>query len=111
MRLAAGPARLEGEAANRSCAPENALFHDPHDARVVREARPCHISRMTTEQKSPYSLEVFPCERPAGHFEWAIRERGKLLQRSDRKHPSEDKARENGQAQIDHLIHGGVGRR
>ena len=50
-------------------------FHDPHNARVVPEASPCHKSPMSTEQKSPYSLEVFPCEKPAGILQWAIRER------------------------------------
>ncbi|HEV2557033.1 MAG TPA: hypothetical protein VGU45_00240 [Microvirga sp.] len=66
---------------------------------------------MTEASTFPYSLEVSPCEKPAGHFQWAIRERGKLIQRSDRPHASEEKARANGNAQIELLRHGGWGRR
>ena len=66
---------------------------------------------MKIEQTYPYSLEVFPTERPAGHFQWTIRKRGKLLQRSDRAQPSEDKAREKGQAELERLVFGGPDRR
>jgi hypothetical protein len=62
---------------------------------------------MSTESTSPYTLDVSPCVKPAGHFQWTIRERGKLIQRSDRPHPSEDKARANGQAELDRLLLGG----
>jgi hypothetical protein len=62
---------------------------------------------MSTDTTYPYSLEVSPCEKPAGHFSWAIRERGKLIQRSDRPHPSEQKAREKGQAELERLFFGG----
>ena len=34
----------------------------------------------------PYTLEVLSCEKPAGHFQWAIRKHGKLVERSDRAH-------------------------
>jgi hypothetical protein len=66
---------------------------------------------MTTTQTYPYSLEVFPATKPAGHFQWTIRERGRLVQRSDRPHVSEEKARENGQAELERLFFGGSGRR
>jgi hypothetical protein len=66
---------------------------------------------MTTEQTYPFSLEVFAVEKPAGHFQWAIRERGRLIQRSDRPHPSEDKAREKGEAELERLYYGGRDRR
>jgi hypothetical protein len=58
-----------------------------------------------------YSLEVTPCAKPAGHFQWAIRERGKLLQRSDRPQPTEDKARSKGQAELERLYFGNWDRR
>src|SRR5919107_809156 len=32
----------------------------------------------------PYTLTVLPCEKPLGHFHWAIRKNGKLVERSDR---------------------------
>lgn len=66
---------------------------------------------MSTEPMYPYSLEVFPCEKPAGHFQWSIRERGRLIQRSDRPHPTESKAREKGQAELERLFFGGRDRR
>ena len=66
---------------------------------------------MSTEMTQRYALEVSSCERPAGHFQWAIRERGKLIQRSDRAQPSEAKAREKGQAELERLLFGGQDRR
>ena len=78
---------------------------------LAREARACHKLSMNTEPMYPYSLEVMPCEKPAGHFQWSIRERGRLIQRSDRPHPSESKAREKGQAELERLFFGGRDRR
>ena len=52
----------------------------------------------------PYALEVLPCEKPAGHFQWAIRKHGKLVERSDRAHPSEHSARESGQAALERQL-------
>ena len=49
----------------------------------------------------PYTLEVLSCEKPAGHFQWVIRKHGKLIERSDRAHPSERSARERGQAALE----------
>jgi len=66
---------------------------------------------MNNEQTYPYSLEVSPCEKPAGHFQWAIRQHGKLIQRSDRPHPTEDKARAKGQAELERLYFGNWERR
>ena len=56
---------------------------------------------MTTDATYPYTLDVSPCTKPEGHFQWAIRKHGKLIQRSDRAHRSEQGARENGQAEIE----------
>jgi hypothetical protein len=49
----------------------------------------------------PYTLTVLPTEKPAGHFQWAIRRNGKLIERSDRAHPSERSARERGHAALE----------
>ena len=54
----------------------------------------------------PYTLEVQPLKSPGGPYQWAIRKHGKLAQRSDRNHPTEAKARENGLAQIEKLLSG-----
>lgn len=65
----------------------------------------CHMSAMSTETTTyPYTLDVMPCEKPAGHFQWTLRRHGKLIQRSDRPHQSEKKARENGLAEIERLL-------
>jgi len=50
----------------------------------------------------PYTLDV--SKLPDGRFLWAIRERGKLLQRSDRPQPSEQAAREIGLKAIEGLM-------
>ncbi len=52
----------------------------------------------------PFSLEIHPCEKPAGHFGWAIRKHGKLLERSDRAHQSERSARERAEAALERQI-------
>jgi hypothetical protein len=49
----------------------------------------------------PYTLTISPSERTAGHFEWAVRRHGKLVERSDRPYPSERSARESGQAALE----------
>ena len=49
----------------------------------------------------PYTLTISPSERLARHFDWTIRRRGKLVERSDRAHPSEQSAREQGQAALE----------
>ena len=56
---------------------------------------------MNSNPTHPYSLDVW--QASDGQFLWAIRERGKLLQRSDRSHPSERAAREKGEAALDRL--------
>ncbi|MGU3537560.1 hypothetical protein [Methylobacterium sp. A54F] len=47
---------------------------------------------MTIEIPAPYDIEVLPLERPAGHYCWALRKNGKLIERSDRPHLTEQKA-------------------
>jgi hypothetical protein len=59
-----------------------------------------------TDDLHPYSLEVAPNPRSAGAWFWTLRLNGKLLQRSDRKYDSEDKARREGREVIEKLKHG-----
>ena len=54
----------------------------------------------------PYTLAVEPLKNSGGPYHWSIRKHGKLAQRSDRNHPTEAKARENGLAQIERLLSG-----
>lgn len=66
---------------------------------------------MSTEPTQRYALEVTPCATPAGHYQWAIRDRGKLIQRSDRPQPTEEKARAKAQAELERMQFGGWDRR
>jgi hypothetical protein len=56
---------------------------------------------MSNDATYPYALTITPCERPAGHFQWAITRHGKLIQRSDRPHRTEEMARKSGEAEIE----------
>jgi hypothetical protein len=49
----------------------------------------------------PYSLEVAPSERNPALYGWSIRRHGKLVQRSDRSHRSEEEARKDGEKAIE----------
>jgi hypothetical protein len=51
-------------------------------------------------------LQVVPNRRREGIWQWAIRKHGKLIQRSDRDHPSEAKARSQGMETIEKLVQG-----
>ena len=59
-----------------------------------------------TTSTYPYTLEVEPNPRSEGAWQWAIRNHGKLVQRSDRAQPSEAKARSQGAETIEKLLHG-----
>ncbi|WHQ70571.1 hypothetical protein [Methylorubrum extorquens] len=50
---------------------------------------------MTNEVPHPYSITVEPLKKPEGHFGWALKKHGKLIERSDRSFLSEAKAFEN----------------
>lgn len=56
----------------------------------------------------PYSIEVSPLAKPEGHFQWAIRRSGKLLERSDRAHRSEAKAHESAMEAIERSLKPGA---
>ncbi|GJD47433.1 hypothetical protein OPKNFCMD_0141 [Methylobacterium crusticola] len=56
---------------------------------------------MTENSTHPYTIEIAPLERPAGHFQWSIRKNGKLIERSDRPHLTAEKARESALAAVE----------
>jgi hypothetical protein len=62
----------------------------------------CHNWRMSDNPTYPYTLDV--SEKPGGQYQWAIRERGRLIQRSDRPHFSERDARQKGEAAVESLF-------
>jgi len=73
---------------------------------MVSVAGSCQQSGMNDDNATyPYTLTILPCERLAGHFDWAIRRHGKLVERSDRHYPSERSARESGQAALERQLH------
>ena len=62
---------------------------------------------MSNKETHPYTLEVMPSKTKPGQFEWTIRLNGKLLQRSDRMHGSEEAARKSGMAEVERKLQGG----
>lgn len=69
------------------------------------EGRP-YIPLMANNSANPYTLEIEACERPAGHFTWAIRRNGKLFQRADRVQTTEEAAERSGLAALEKLLSG-----
>jgi hypothetical protein len=69
---------------------------------VVQAFSPCDIRRMDNNPTHPYTVEV--SETRPGVFNWSIRERGKLLQRSDRYELSEEAARKRGESALESLM-------
>ena len=66
-----------------------------------------HIRAMSEPSATyPYVLEVQPNPHAKGSWQWAIRQNGKLIQRSDRAANSELTALARGLEQIEKLIHG-----
>ncbi|WP_018261139.1 hypothetical protein [Methylobacterium sp. WSM2598] len=61
---------------------------------------------MTDSSLYPFAIEVSPLTKPKGHFGWAIRKHGKLLERSDRPHESEAKAHAQALAAVERAIRG-----
>lgn len=71
--------------------------------------RLCDRACMNNESDNknhPFTLDITPAQRTAGHFEWAIRKHGKLVERSDRPQSSERSAREKGQAALERQFRG-----
>ena len=54
-----------------------------------------------------YSLEIKAPDQAGGTYQWVIRLRGKLFQRSDRGMPTEAKAREKGEEIVERLLREG----
>ena len=76
----------------------------PVTVAVAGAAARWQTGSMSTDVTYPYSLEIRPCKKPEGHFTWVIRERGTLLQRSDKPHSSEELARKKGEAEIERRL-------
>jgi hypothetical protein len=66
---------------------------------------------MSDQAPYPYILEIISAKKPAGHFQFAIRKHGKMLQRSDRAYPTEEEAHKRGLAEIEKQLHGTGDRR
>lgn len=66
---------------------------------------------MTNAAPRPYAIEVSPLDKPNGHFGWAIRRSGTLIERSDRAYPNEAKAHAMALEAIEQHISPGAGPR
>lgn len=64
---------------------------------------------MNDNKTHPYTLEIVPPKGPGKPYQWAIRKKGKLAERSDREYRTEEMARENGMARIEKLLRHGDG--
>ncbi|WP_156376149.1 hypothetical protein [Methylobacterium sp. Leaf117] len=65
----------------------------------------------TRQDTHPYALHVTPDSKAPGSWNWTIRHEGRVLQRSDRRQPTEEKARREGLETIEKLQHGHGDRR
>jgi hypothetical protein len=52
-----------------------------------------------------YTLDIQPSATSAASFQWAIRDRGKLIQRSDRLLRTEADARKKGEEELQRMLH------
>ena len=59
----------------------------------------------TDTQTSRYTLDIQPSPTSAASFQWSIRDRGKLIQRSDRLLRTEADARKKGQEELERILH------
>ncbi|WP_425463346.1 hypothetical protein [Methylobacterium terricola] len=70
-----------------------------------------YMGVMADNTSTPYTIEISPITKPAGQFQWAIRRNGKLIERSDRPHPTEAKAEASALAAVERSMHSaGTGR-
>lgn len=56
---------------------------------------------MTPDVPHPYAVTIEPLKKPDGHFGWALRRSGTLIERSDRFFTTEAKAFENAMRAIE----------
>ena len=77
-----------------------------HDAAIAGGADPWDPIEIVMAVAADKGLDVEPVGESGSLFQWSIRKNGKLHQRSDRKHPTEAKARAHGEAEIERLIRG-----
>ncbi len=74
-------------------------------AQTVLAPRSYRVLSGDMNTKTEFVVEVVPSAIP-GKFQWEIRERGKLIQRSDRYFPSEEAARARGLEEVQRRVHG-----
>ncbi|WP_425350038.1 hypothetical protein [Methylobacterium tarhaniae] len=72
---------------------------------VERHPRSPYMVGMADNTSTPYTIEISPITKPAGQFQWAIRRNGKLIERSDRPHPTEAKAEASALAAVERSMH------
>ncbi len=75
------------------------------DGRVEKRAHLLYMSGMADNTSTPFTIEISPITKPAGQFQWAIRRNGKLIERSDRPHPTEAKAEASALAAVERSMH------
>lgn len=73
--------------------------------RVEIRARLPYIGVMADNTSTPFTIEISPITKPAGQYQWAIRRNGKLIERSDRPHPTEAKAEASALAAVERSMH------
>lgn len=72
---------------------------------VEKRAYSVYMRLMADSTSTPYTIEISPITKPAGQFQWAIRRNGKLVERSDRPHPTEAKAEASALAAVERSMH------
>ena len=70
---------------------------------VVSLATDPQLSSMGANPRHLFTIEIGASKQGAGHYTWAIRDRGKLFRRSDTPYPSEGQARVVALAELDRL--------
>lgn len=70
-----------------------------------------YMDVMQDTASTPYTIEISPITKPGGQYQWAIRKNGKLVERSDRPHPTEAKAEASALAAVERSMHSTVGGR
>lgn len=75
--------------------------------RVVTQGTSLYMRWMNTTDTptTRYTLDIQPSATSAASFQWAIREGGKLIQRSDRVLCTEADARKRGEEELQRILH------
>jgi len=74
---------------------------------VATQGTRTHMKSMNTSdtRTARYTLDIQPSTTSAASFHWAIRDRGKLIQRSDRLLRSAADARKRGEEELERILH------